>query len=61
LNALGAEVFTVSNDLSKEGQPSALVDAVVGHYAKIDILVNNAGATGVRSRNNIRSRRGTRS
>ena len=45
LNALGAEVFTVSNDLSKEGQPAALVDAVAGHYAKIDILVNNAGAT----------------
>jgi len=45
LNGLGADVFTVTNDLSKEGQPAALVDAVVGHYAKIDILVNNAGAT----------------
>jgi gluconate 5-dehydrogenase len=42
---LGADVFTVVNDLSKEGQASALVDAVVAHYGKIDILVNNAGAT----------------
>jgi NAD(P)-dependent dehydrogenase (short-subunit alcohol dehydrogenase family) len=45
LDALGAEVFSVTNDLSKEGQPSVLVDAVVGHYGRIDILVNNAGAT----------------
>ena len=45
LSGLGFDVFAVTNDLSKEGQVSALVDAVVGHYAKIDILVNNAGAT----------------
>jgi gluconate 5-dehydrogenase len=35
----------VINDLSKDGQPAALVDAVVAHYGKIDILVNNAGAS----------------
>jgi len=45
LDALGGEVFTVTNDLAKEGQPAALLDAVVGHYGTLDILVNNAGAT----------------
>jgi NAD(P)-dependent dehydrogenase (short-subunit alcohol dehydrogenase family) len=45
LSALGAEVLTVSNDLSKEGQPAALIDAVAAHFGKLDILVNNAGAT----------------
>jgi NAD(P)-dependent dehydrogenase (short-subunit alcohol dehydrogenase family) len=45
LDALGADVLTVTNDLSKEGQAALLVDAVMGHYGKIDILVNNAGAT----------------
>jgi len=45
LQRLGVEALTVTNDLSKEGQPAALVDAVVAHYGKIDILVNNAGAT----------------
>jgi NAD(P)-dependent dehydrogenase (short-subunit alcohol dehydrogenase family) len=45
LSGLGAEVFALTNDLSKEGQPSALADAVAGHYGRIDILVNNAGAT----------------
>ena len=45
LSPLGVDVLTVVNDLSKEGQPAALVDAVVAHFGKIDILVNNAGAT----------------
>jgi NAD(P)-dependent dehydrogenase (short-subunit alcohol dehydrogenase family) len=45
LSALGAEVLTVTNDLSKEGQPAALIDAVAAHFGKLDILVNNAGAT----------------
>jgi NAD(P)-dependent dehydrogenase (short-subunit alcohol dehydrogenase family) len=45
LSALGAEVFTISNDLSKAGQPAALIDAVAGRFGKLDILVNNAGAT----------------
>ena len=45
LAKLGAEVLTVSNDLAKEGQPAALVEAVAAHFGKLDILVNNAGAS----------------
>jgi gluconate 5-dehydrogenase len=41
----GVDVLTVVNDLSKDGQASALVDAVVAHFGSLDILVNNAGAT----------------
>jgi len=45
LARLGVDALTVSNDLSKDGQPAALVDAVLAHYGKIDILVNNAGVS----------------
>ena len=45
LAKLGAEVLTVSNDLAKEGQPAALVEAVAAHFGKLDILVSNAGAS----------------
>ena len=45
LEALGAEVLTIANDLSKEGQAAVAVDAAAAHFGKIDILVNNAGAT----------------
>jgi gluconate 5-dehydrogenase len=45
LGRLGVDALTVSNDLSKDGQPAALVDAVLAHYGKIDILVNNAGVS----------------
>ena len=45
LKGLGVDALTVVNDLSKEGQPAALVDAVNAHYGRIDILVNNAGAS----------------
>jgi len=45
LSKLGADVVTVTNDLSKEGQPAALVEAVLGHFGRIDILVNNAGVS----------------
>src|SRR5680860_242704 len=45
LEALGVEVLTVVNDLSKpEGIPG-LVDQVLARFGTIDILVNNAGAT----------------
>ncbi|MBW6493739.1 MAG: SDR family oxidoreductase [Burkholderiaceae bacterium] len=45
LEALGVEVLTVVNDLSKpEGIPG-LVDQVLERFGTIDILVNNAGAT----------------
>ena len=35
----------MTNDLSKQEQIPALVDAVVKHYGGIHILVNNAGAS----------------
>jgi NAD(P)-dependent dehydrogenase (short-subunit alcohol dehydrogenase family) len=41
----GIDAFTVTNDLSKQDQIPALVDAVVKHYGGINILVNNAGAS----------------
>jgi NAD(P)-dependent dehydrogenase (short-subunit alcohol dehydrogenase family) len=45
LQHAGFDVLTINNDLSKDGQPHALVDAVLRHYGAIDILVNNAGTT----------------
>ena len=45
LEALGIEVMTVVNDLSRSDTIPTLVDQVVAHYGDIDILVNNAGAT----------------
>jgi gluconate 5-dehydrogenase len=41
----GIGAFTVTNDLSKQGEIPALVEAVVKHCGGINILVNNAGAT----------------
>jgi gluconate 5-dehydrogenase len=45
LKKQGIDAFTVTNDLSKQDQIPALVEAVVKHYGAIDILVNNAGAS----------------
>jgi gluconate 5-dehydrogenase len=45
LEALGYEVLTVVNDLSKTEQIPALVEEVVQRFGTVDILVNNAGAT----------------
>lgn len=41
----GIDALTVTNDLSKQDQIPALVDAVVKHHGGIHILVNNAGAS----------------
>jgi NAD(P)-dependent dehydrogenase (short-subunit alcohol dehydrogenase family) len=41
----GIDALTVVNDLSKQEQVPALVDAVVNHYGGMHILVNNAGAS----------------
>src|SRR5258708_7099006 len=41
----GIDALTVTNDLSKQEQIPALVEAVVKHHGGIHILVNNAGAT----------------
>ena len=45
LSALGHEALTVTNDLTKDGQVAALVDAVAARYGSLDILVNNAGTS----------------
>jgi NAD(P)-dependent dehydrogenase (short-subunit alcohol dehydrogenase family) len=45
LKKLGIDALTVTNDLSKQEQIPALVEAVVSHYGAINILVNNAGAS----------------
>jgi NAD(P)-dependent dehydrogenase (short-subunit alcohol dehydrogenase family) len=41
----GVDAITVTNDLSKQDQIPALVDAVVKQLGAINILVNNAGAS----------------
>lgn len=43
LEAQGAEVFTVVNDLCAPDGPVKLADAVLAHYGAVDVLVNNAG------------------
>ena len=43
IKAAGGEVFAVSTDISKKGDPERLMDLVIEKYGKIDILVNNAG------------------
>ena len=45
LKKQGIDAFTVTNDLSRQDQIPALVEAVVKHYGAINILVNNAGAS----------------
>jgi 3-oxoacyl-[acyl-carrier protein] reductase len=39
------ETFVFAGDLTKEGVPDQLVQAVVDHWGAVDILVNNAGYT----------------
>lgn len=39
----GGEVTAISTDISKPGDPAALMKAVMDKYGKIDVLVNNAG------------------
>ncbi|MBW7857033.1 MAG: 3-oxoacyl-[acyl-carrier-protein] reductase [Leptonema sp. (in: Bacteria)] len=41
----GVETLANNNDISKEDQAEALVEACVSKFGKVDILVNNAGIT----------------
>ncbi len=45
LAAQGIDALTVVNDLTKNDQVPALVEAVAGHFGAINILVNNAGTS----------------
>jgi gluconate 5-dehydrogenase len=45
LEASGAEVMTVVNDLAQTETVPAMVDAVLQKFGRIDILINNAGNT----------------
>lgn len=40
---LGAEVLTITGDVSLEDECRAFVEKAAGHYGRIDILINNAG------------------
>jgi 3-oxoacyl-[acyl-carrier protein] reductase len=44
-NEIAGETLVFAGDLTKEGVPDQLVQAVIDHWGKIDILVNNAGYT----------------
>jgi len=39
------ETFVFAGDLTKEGVPDQLIQAVIDHWGKVDILINNAGYT----------------
>ena len=43
IKAAGGDVYAVSTDISKKGDPERLMDLVIEKYGKVDILVNNAG------------------
>jgi short-subunit dehydrogenase len=43
LRADGAQVVTVTGDITDEGMAQRLVDTAIAEYGRLDILVNNAG------------------
>jgi NAD(P)-dependent dehydrogenase (short-subunit alcohol dehydrogenase family) len=43
LTATGADVFTVSCDVTVQQEAISLVEAVMQQYGRLDVLVNNAG------------------
>ena len=43
LRAEGAQLITVTGDITDDGMAQRLVDAAVEQYGRLDILVNNAG------------------
>ena len=40
---LGASAQFVVADVSKSGEPKAIVDETIAKYGQLDVLVNNAG------------------
>ena len=43
LRAEGAQLITITGDITDDGMAQRLVDAAVEQYGRLDILVNNAG------------------
>lgn len=39
----GADVLTLTTDVSKESECKRIVDETVAHYGQLDVLINNAG------------------
>src|SRR5262245_31553557 len=46
VQALGAEAFYITCDVSHEGEVKTMLDAVIQHYGHLDIALNNAGVGG---------------
>jgi 3-oxoacyl-[acyl-carrier protein] reductase len=44
-NEIGGDTLVFAGDLTKEGVPDQLVQAVIDQWGKVDILINNAGYT----------------
>ncbi len=44
-NEIEGDTLVFAGDLTKQGVPDQLVQAVIDHWGKLDILVNNAGYT----------------
>lgn len=40
---LGASTHFVAGDISKSGEPKAIIDETIAKYGQLDVLVNNAG------------------
>src|SRR4051794_29242409 len=45
INAIGAEVMTVTADVSRPNEVEQFIAATANRFGRIDILVNNAGST----------------
>ena len=42
LHSLGADVLSITADISKKMQVQRLIEAVLDRYGRLDILINNA-------------------
>ncbi|MDN3682867.1 SDR family oxidoreductase [Vibrio tapetis subsp. quintayensis] len=40
---LGAQCYTITGDISKNGEPKRIIEEVISKFGQLDILVNNAG------------------
>lgn len=40
---LGVQSYSIAGDVSKSGEPSRIIEQVIGKFGRLDVLVNNAG------------------